>query len=284
MSSMNRRTNKAILSFSTIALMLISFAGGWWIDRITSDRDAGAAIAAEGAVEAYFTRAGDKPEQALIRVIDGAQETLDIAIYSLTHPDIVAAIRNAAKRGVEVRLIEDKIQAGGKSQTEALKILGSAGVALKVNKHSGLMHLKVTIADGKVATGGSFNYSKAASTNSDEVLTVYRSKEIAREFSEQFEIMWNDDTRFETLERYIAMEGDGAASPTGPGNTEITTNTEESSSPPVAACDNPQIKGNRNSGVYHMPGGQSYDQTTANVEYFCSEQEAEDAGYRKARR
>jgi hypothetical protein len=275
-----KQGSKLVGILLTAIIAIASYTGGFWAERITGD-DRPASGIQPSAVETYFTRAGDKPEQALIRVIEGAQETLDIAIYSLTHPDIVAAIRDTAKRGVQVRLIEDKIQAGGKSQTEALKILGSAGVALKVNKHSGLMHLKVTIADGQIATGGSFNYSKAASTNSDEVLTVYRSEEIAREFSEQFEIMWNDDTRFETLERYIAMK---EAVDTENKGTEATADTDAPSDPPAAACDNPTIKGNRNSGVYHVPGGQSYDQTTANVEYFCTEKEAEDAGYRKARR
>lgn len=227
----------------------------------------------ENSIQYYFTRAGDHPEQALIGVINGAEETLDIAIYSLTHPDIVGAIRDAAKRGVTVRLIEDKIQAGGNSQTEALKLLGSAGVALKQNKHSGLMHLKVTIADGKVVTGGSFNYSKSASTNNDEVLTIYNQKQVAEDFTKRFEEMWNDDTRFETIEKYIAMP-------------EEKQQTKVADPEPVsdAACKDPKIKGNRNSKVYHIPGGTSYDKTTANVEYFCTEEEAEAAGYRKAQK
>lgn len=225
----------------------------------------------ENSIQYFFTRAGDKPEQALISVINGAEETLDIAIYSLTHPDIVAAIRDAAKRGVAVRLIEDRIQAGGKSQTEALKLLGSAGVALKQNKHSGLMHLKVTIADGKVVTGGSFNYSKSASTNNDEVLTVYNQKQIAEDFTKRFEEMWKDDSRFETIEKYIAMPVE-----------ETETQAADPEPASSAACKEPKIKGNTNSKVYHIPGGASYDKTTANVEYFCTEEDAEEAGYRKA--
>jgi micrococcal nuclease len=43
------------------------------------------------------------------------------------------------------------------------------------------------------------------------------------------------------------------------------------------------IKGNRQSMIYHVPGGQSYDVTKAEV-MFCSESEAQKAGYRKAKR
>ncbi|GFZ76085.1 hypothetical protein GCM10008018_22060 [Paenibacillus marchantiophytorum] len=155
--------------------------------------------------EYYFTQANQHPEKALIDVINSSTQTLDIAIYSLTHPDIVAAIKEAKKRGVAVRIISDKIQSSGKAQEEALKLLGSAGIPMKINKHSGLMHLKVTIADKKVVTTGSYNYSKAASTTNDEVLMVIHTEDAAKSFSEQFERMWNDTKGFESIDKKIAQ-------------------------------------------------------------------------------
>ncbi len=132
----------------------------------------------------------------MISVINSAKSSLDIAIYSLTYTEIVDAIKKAKKRGVNVRLITDKIQSAGKTQTEALKILGSAGVPMKVNSHSGVMHLKMVVADKKIATTGSYNYSKAASTTNDEVLVVIRNADVAKSFAEQFESMWKDSKRF----------------------------------------------------------------------------------------
>ncbi|OPH51927.1 hypothetical protein BC351_34510 [Paenibacillus ferrarius] len=123
----------------------------------------------------------------------------------MTHPDIVAAIKDAKKRGVQVRVITDKIQSEGKAQVEALKLLGSTGIPMKVNKHSGLMHLKVTIADKKVVTTGSYNYSKAASTTNDEVLMVIHNEDAAKSFSEQFDRMWNDTKGFESIDKKIAQ-------------------------------------------------------------------------------
>jgi phosphatidylserine/phosphatidylglycerophosphate/cardiolipin synthase-like enzyme len=158
----------------------------------------------QGSDEYYFTQAGQHPEKALIDVINSSNQTLDIAIYSLTHPDIVAAIKEAKKRGVAVRIISDKIESAGKTQGEAMKLLGSAGITMKINKHSGLMHLKVTIADKKIVTTGSYNYSKAASTTNDEVLMVIHNEETAKSFSEQFERMWNDSKGFEALDKKIA--------------------------------------------------------------------------------
>ncbi|MDQ0888596.1 phosphatidylserine/phosphatidylglycerophosphate/cardiolipin synthase-like enzyme [Paenibacillus sp. V4I9] len=152
----------------------------------------------------YFTQAGQHPEKALIDVIDSSKESLDVAIYSITHPDIVNAIKAAKKRGVSVRIITDKIESKGKTELEALKLLGSAGISIKINKHSGLMHLKVTIADKKVVTTGSYNYSKAASTTNDEVLVAISNESVAKNFSEQFDRMWNDTKGFEKFSISIA--------------------------------------------------------------------------------
>ncbi|OJV95155.1 MAG: hypothetical protein BGO39_24385 [Chloroflexi bacterium 54-19] len=48
-------------------------------------------------------------------------------------------------------------------------------------------------------------------------------------------------------------------------------------------CLDGQIKGNNNSGIYHMPWQQYYAATYSNVQCFDSEQEAINAGFRKAK-
>ncbi|CAM3990942.1 phospholipase D-like domain-containing protein [Cohnella lubricantis] len=237
----------------------------------------------DGQVEWAFTQADQHPEQRLTAIIDGANETLDIAVYSLTYPDIVQAIKNAAQRGVKVRLITDRIQASGKSQKEALKLLGSAGIPLKINTHSGLMHLKMTVADGQVATTGSFNYSKAASTANDEVFVVFHDEGIARSFEEQFEAMWNDDSRFETLQASIAMPEASDSEKSGAEDAKEQQEQGEEAAA-LASCPNPQIKGNINAKgdkIYHVPGGAQYEATKPEA-MFCTEDEAVSAGYRKA--
>lgn len=74
------------------------------------------ATAQPAGVKSYFTRAGEHPELALIAVMDGARQSLDVAIYSLTKAEIVKAMLNAHKRGVAVRVITDETQAGGRAR------------------------------------------------------------------------------------------------------------------------------------------------------------------------
>lgn len=45
-----------------------------------------------------------------------------------------------------------------------------------------------------------------------------------------------------------------------------------------------KIKGNANSHIYHVPGGAYYDSVKDNIVWFCSEQDAINAGYHKSKR
>lgn len=76
---------------------------------------------------------------------------------------------------------------------------------------------------------------------------------------------------------------------TGPAATASSPKPAQASptaapSPVSASCKPGQIKGNRNSKIYHVPGQRDYNKTTANVECFNTEAEAQKAGYRKAAR
>ena len=133
----------------------------------------------------------------LINVINSANSTLDIAIYSLTKDDIVAAIAAAKARGVAVRIISDKEELGNQYQAQELDSLSADGIPIKINHHSGLMHMKVTIADDKVVTTGSYNYTDEATYENDEVLVIIHDPTAAQDFETQFQRMWSDNSGFE---------------------------------------------------------------------------------------
>ena len=59
----------------------------------------------------------------------------------------------------------------------------------------------------------------------------------------------------------------------------------EAKPPAPAIAERPcVIIGNKNSGIYHVPGCKSYDKVAPhNREYFCTEEAAQKAGFRKAR-
>lgn len=140
--------------------------------------------------QVYFPRRGDKPELALEALYLSTEGNLDIAIYSLTHPVIVKAIGDAYKRGIKVRVITDKVQSSGATQKHAMNDLITIGIPIKIETHTGLMHLKMSIMDGKIATTGSYNYSKGASEDNDEMLVVINEPWFARICQVEFNRLW----------------------------------------------------------------------------------------------
>jgi len=148
----------------------------------------------------YFTRANQHPDQELIKVIDSSTKTLDIAIYSLTKQSIVDSIIRAKSRGVDVEIMTDKIESKGKSEAKELVLLKAANIPIKINSHSGLLHIKMTIADNKIATTGSYNYSAAASKINDEILVIISDPKVATDFDNEFKSMWSNTKDYKDYE------------------------------------------------------------------------------------
>jgi len=177
-------------------LIVVSYIGLDYTNILKPQQSDAAISISENTLQYYFPRNDQDPKPVLIGIINNSKEQLDIAIYSITDQDIANAIVDAKQRGVNVRILTDATQSAGKSQTAALDILRDAGITIKINKHSGLMHLKVTIADKQIVTTGSFNYSKAAENQNDEVFVVVNNTQVASDFTNEFERMWNDTSGF----------------------------------------------------------------------------------------
>ncbi|WP_233269587.1 thermonuclease family protein [Alteribacillus sp. YIM 98480] len=98
-------------------------------------------------------------------------------------------------------------------------------------------------------------------------------RDIEEEAKEKEKGIWSEDG-------YVTDEG------FHPDAVRNSAERKQENSPEQRDCDNPQIKGNHSSNgdlIYHTPDGQYYDQTNAE-EMFCTEQEAQESGYRKSQR
>jgi phosphatidylserine/phosphatidylglycerophosphate/cardiolipin synthase-like enzyme len=129
--------------------------------------------------------------QALIDVMDRAMKTLDVAIYAINFPPIVDAVLRAKARGVTVRVITDSTQLGQAKQIEQLQRLAAVGIPMKRDTHTGVMHLKVTIADAREFSTGSFNYTNNAVLNNNENLFVWDCPKNAVLYQAEFDRMWS---------------------------------------------------------------------------------------------
>jgi phosphatidylserine/phosphatidylglycerophosphate/cardiolipin synthase-like enzyme len=128
-------------------------------------------------------------DQVLVSWINASEKTLDAAIYGLTDSAIAEAFVRAKARGVRVRLIEDRSQAGGRRN--ALPPIRSAGVLVRVQNGSGggIQHNKFLIIDHHYVVTGSFNWTVNATEKNDENFVVLDDE--APKFEPEFERLWS---------------------------------------------------------------------------------------------
>ena len=90
---------------------------------------------------------------ALLALIGGAARTLDVYAEVVRDPEFVAALAEAARRGVAVRLV---MSPGEERQLVELRQLAEAGVAVRLVP-SPYIHAKLFLVDGERAFVGSQN-------------------------------------------------------------------------------------------------------------------------------
>ena len=143
-----------------------------------------------------FPRYGEKSDTKLIDIIGGIQESLDIAIFCFNDKRILNAVLQAKRRNINVRIITDRMMAITPIQFFNLRKLKKAGIPIKKNAHRGFMHLKLTIADQKIVTAASANFTKSSQVKNDEFFMVITDDKIAKDYTDQFNLMWSNTVDF----------------------------------------------------------------------------------------
>jgi phosphatidylserine/phosphatidylglycerophosphate/cardiolipin synthase-like enzyme len=135
----------------------------------------------------YF--APDKQaHKPIIALYDGAEKSIHLAIYSLTKDEFAEALIRAHNRGIEVKVLIDRVQAAGKHADD--EMLENAGIPLRRSKGSGLMHNKFAVIDGIIIYTGSYNHTDNATTKNDENYIVIMDKDVAETYEKQFQKIW----------------------------------------------------------------------------------------------
>lgn len=110
-----------------------------------------------------FPQKGKEGLQRLIELIDRAESSVRVAMFTWTHPDLSQAVIRAKNRGIQVQIVLDRDQAAAVSQ-KALEILQSAKIDVRLSNGPGLLHHKFAWIDEKTLINGSANWTKSAFT------------------------------------------------------------------------------------------------------------------------
>ena len=147
-----------------------------------------------GALSVYFsqpkanmakTQRGG-PETHLIAAIDQARFSVDVAIYELSLKNVTRSLIRVHLRDIRVRVLTDS---NNVARTQ-IKALSHAGIAIKDDKRSALMHNKFTIVDNKQVWTGSMNYTTNGAYHHNENLLKIDSIAAATNYTEEFEQLW----------------------------------------------------------------------------------------------
>lgn len=138
---------------------------------------------AAGTVDICFTPDEDCTGQ-IVREINAARQEVLLQGYSFTSAPIAKALVAAHRRGVTVEAILDKSQ-----RTErytSATFLKNSGIPVLIDSQHPIAHNKILCIDRETVETGSFNYSKAAQHNAENVLIFHNNPALVQRYLENY--------------------------------------------------------------------------------------------------
>jgi phosphatidylserine/phosphatidylglycerophosphate/cardiolipin synthase-like enzyme len=131
--------------------------------------------------------------EALVEQINAAQETIDIAVYELNLTPVAQAVIEAHNRGLQVRWFtddEDGLGADAEEGHGQFAQLQAAGIPVRTDERSALMHNKFWVFDRQRVWTGSTNATvNDVFRNNNNVLLI-DSPVVAAMYEREFAELW----------------------------------------------------------------------------------------------
>ncbi|WP_201352444.1 phospholipase D-like domain-containing protein [Hydrogenimonas urashimensis] len=166
-----------------------------------------AAASAQPAKSRLFTLPYEARDalRTLTKTIDNAHDRIDAAIYSFTHKTIAKHLKNAARRGVKIRIIFDrsanlrnrKSQLGYLAKYRNIETMLLAGKPYRdPDGDRALMHMKMMVVDSRHVVLGSANWTYSAFGKNYEVILFIDDYAAAKRLERSFERMMRSATPY----------------------------------------------------------------------------------------
>jgi phosphatidylserine/phosphatidylglycerophosphate/cardiolipin synthase-like enzyme len=135
-------------------------------------------------------------EARLIDKINAAQTSIHIASFEFDLTPVAEALVAARQRGVDVRWVTDDehgLEADEEPGHGQFAMLEEAGIELKDDARSALMHNKFWIFDRELVWTGSTNITINGIFKQNNNVVAIRSTKLAEIYEREFEEMWNGE-------------------------------------------------------------------------------------------
>src|SRR5215213_1249369 len=133
-------------------------------------------------------------EGRLVEKINAAQTSIHIASFEFNLTPVAEALIAAKQRGVDVRWVTDDengLEADEEPDHGQFAMLQNAGIEVRSDTRSALMHNKFWIFDGQILWTGSTNITLNGVFKQDNNTVVIQSPELATIYEREFQEMWD---------------------------------------------------------------------------------------------
>ena len=152
----------------------------------------------------YFSPQDKTITNGVLPLIKGAKNYIYIPAFIVIENRIIEELISAKKRGIDVRIIADALNASAKHSR--VKDLRENGVPVKIENYAGKMHSKTMIIDDKYLLLGSMNFSYSGENRNDENFIILANPEAAKFYKSFFLYLW-DKIPDKWLKYYPKAEG-----------------------------------------------------------------------------
>ena len=132
-------------------------------------------------------------EGRLIEKINAAQTSIHIASFEFDLTPVAEALIAAKQRGVDVRWVTDDengLEADGDPGHGQFAMLQKAGIEVRSDNRTALMHNKFWIFDGDILWTGSTNITESGIFKQNNNTLVIHSAQLAAIYEREFQEMW----------------------------------------------------------------------------------------------
>lgn len=130
---------------------------------------------------------GDGGLSLILTTLREARRTADICVFTITDDRITGAILDAAERGVAVRIVTDNDKRFDSGSD--IHRLARSGIAVRYDPDEDHMHHKFAIVDETTLITGSYNWTRGATRNHENVLLL-NDPPLIRHHRDEFERLW----------------------------------------------------------------------------------------------
>ncbi len=123
--------------------------------------------------------------------IAAAQRSVEVASFEYDLESITRALRDAHRRGVQVRVVLDDGNLGDEEMAQQVAELQAAGIAIVYDQRGAFMHDKFVIVDGTILWVGSWNLTVNDTYYNNNNVLRFTLPDLAANYQAEFEEMFD---------------------------------------------------------------------------------------------